>query len=452
MALDAAPRIYPDQDSKSAALFERAQAFLPGGNSRHSVAGRPYPIYAASGEGCWLTDVDGQRYLDCVNNMSANIHGHRHPAIQGAVFQQLRNLVSVGFPTEQEIEFAELMCARAPSVERIRFMNSGTEALMFAVRAARAFTGRSLVARVEGAYHGAHETLDVSNHPGPEDWGEADAPATVRDNDGFTEGAVADTLVLPVNRTEAARRLIETHGRELAAIVIDPLISRMGFLAVAPDYLSMLRTETAGRGIVLIFDEVFSFRLGFAGAQGAVGVTPDLTTFGKIIGGGFPVGALGGRADIMDVFSAARGRPLVEHSGTFNANPVTMAAGMAAMRLLDPEAFARLDRLGHRLRDGLDAAITQLGIEAQVQGRGSLWAVLPHRRAITDYRSFHEAMRLSPLAPALAALHRGLVNRGVAPIYPAAFVLSTAMAETEIDRIVGAARGALEDMRTAASG
>jgi glutamate-1-semialdehyde 2,1-aminomutase len=439
--------MFPDAGSRSAALFERAQRSLPGGNSRHSVAGQPYPIYAAFGEGCWLTDADGVRRLDCVNNMSANIHGHRHPVVMDAVTRQAHRLVSAGFPTEIEIEFAELLTGRVPSLERIRFMNSGTEALMFAVRAARAFTGRTRIARVEGGYHGSHESLDVSNRPGPDAWGDPERPATVREGGGFTDGSVADTFVVPANKVEATQALIAAHGDDLAAIVVDPVVSRLGFTTLSGDYLTMLREETRRRGAVLIFDEVFSFRLGFEGAQGLVGVTPDLTTFGKIIGGGFPIGALGGRADIMDVFShLPNGHPRVEHSGTFNANPISMAAGMAAMQLLDRAAFARLDALGQRLKAGVETALGEAGVAAQLQGRGSLWSFLPHQRRITDYRSFYEATRASPLAPSLGAFNQALINAGVLPIFPAAFVLSTAMTEAEIDHIVEAVGGALPEL------
>ncbi|WP_374571306.1 aspartate aminotransferase family protein [Phenylobacterium sp.] len=440
--------MYPDEKSRSAALFARAQAVLPGGNSRHSLAFAPYPIYAAAGEGCMVTDVDGASYIDCINNMSANIHGHRHPAVMEAATRQMEKLVSVGLPTEAEVTLAELMVARVDSVESIRFANSGTEALMFAVRAARAFTGRDLVAKIEGGYHGSYDALDVSNKPPAGAWGELDAPATVRESAGLTAGSVADTLVLPVNRVEATRALIERHGDRLAAIVLDPLVSRMGFLPLTAAYLAMVREETARRGIVLIMDEVFSFRLGPQGAQGAVGVRPDLSTFGKIIGGGFPIGAVGGRADIMDVFNhLPKGKPRVEHSGTFNANPVSMAAGAAALKLLDEAAFARLERLGDQLRDGLRGILKELSMPGQAPGQGSLLALLLHDRPVSDYRSFVETMTTTGAAREMAAFHRAMVNRGVLPVFPAAFILSTAMSEAVVDRILTAARESLRDVR-----
>lgn len=439
---------FPNPKSRSATLFARAQAVMPGGNSRHSLAFAPYPLYAASGEGCTVIDADRKSYIDCINNMSATIHGHRHPAIAAAVDRQLGRLVSAGLPTEVEIELAELMVDRVSSVETIRFANSGTEALMFAARAARAFTGRRLIAKIEGGYHGSYDALDVSNRPSPDAWGDAAAPATVRESAGFTDNSVADTLILPVNDVDATRALIRAHGDDLAAIVTDPLVSRMGFLPLTAAYLNMLRDETAKRGIVLIFDEVFSFRLGVEGAQGRVGICPDLSTFGKIIGGGFPIGAIGGRRDIMDVFNhLPGGKARVEHSGTFNANPVSMAAGIAALKLLDEAMFAHLEALGQKLRNGIDSILAELGVAGRMQGDGSLAALILHDRPVSDYRSFYRGMVDSGAMPKLAAFHRAMLNRGVLHVFPAGFILSTPMTSATIDSILEAARDALREVR-----
>lgn len=440
--------MFPDTQSRSAQMFERAKASLPGGNSRHSLAVSPYPIYAASGSGCRVRDIDGSEYVDCINNMSANIHGHRHPAILAAVDRQLDKLISVGLPTEAEVELAEALCRRIDSVDLVRFANTGTEALMFAARAARAFTGRNKVAKIEGGYHGSYDALDVSNRPSPDAWGDSDAPNVVRESGGFTDGSVADTIILPVNNLQASRRLIERHSDDLAAIVVDPLVSRMGFLRVDQSYLDMLREETQRRGIVLIFDEVFSFRIGLQGAQGEVGICPDLSTFGKVIGGGFPIGAVGGKAEIMQMFShLPKGRPTVEHSGTFNANPVSMAAGKVALDLFDSEAVSRLAALGDRLREGLTRALTDLGFPWRVQGYGSLASILPFQEPAKDYRAFHGAMASANAGAIMAAFHRGMINRGVLPTFPAAFILSTAMDEAVIDSVVEAARESLRDIR-----
>lgn len=430
--------MYPDQSSQSAALFERAQAVLPGGNSRHSIAFPPYPVYAVEGEGCHLKDADGNRYIDCINNMSANIHGHRHLAVMEAALRQQEKLVSVGLPTETEITLAELLTQRVPSVDTVRFCNSGTEALMFAARAARAYTGREMIAKIEGGYHGSYDSLDLSNKPTPDVWGDGDRPATVIEDKGITQAIADKTLVLPVNRVEATRALIREHAGSLAAIFVDPLVSRMGFLPLTADYLAMITEEARNHGILIVMDEVFSFRLGPAGAQGRFGVTPDLSTFGKIIGGGYPIGALGGRRDVMDVFNhLPEGKPRVSHSGTFFANPVSMAAGTAALELLDEKMFRHLERIGDLLRDGLKALSEKLNVQGQVMGMGSLVAFMPHAEPYSDYRGFAEG---AASAGGAAVMHfQGLLNRGVLPVFPRGFILSTPMSEDTIGQILDAA-------------
>lgn len=429
--------MFPDPSSKSASLFARAQASLPGGNSRHSIAFAPYPIYAASGLGCEIRDADGTTYIDCINNMSANIHGHRHPAIMEAALKQQELLTSVGLPTETEIILAELLTARVPSVETVRFCNSGTEALMFAARVARAFTGRDMIAKIEGGYHGSYDSLDLSNRPSPDVWGDDDAPATVLEGSGITRAIADQTVILPVNRIEATRAIIKAKADRLAAVFIDPLVSRMGFLPLTDPYLKMLQEETARHGILLVFDEVFSFRLGRSGAQGRFGVSPDLTTFGKIIGGGYPIGALGGRREVMEVFNhLPSGKPKVPHSGTFFANPVSMAAGTAALNLLDESMFSHLDRLGDLLRTGLKDLSSRLGVAGQVMGLGSLVAFMPNSEPYSDYRGF---ARSAANAGGDAFKHfAGLINRGVLPVSPRGFILSTPMTEDTIGRILEA--------------
>lgn len=440
--------VFPDKQSRSASLFARAQAVLPGGNSRHSIAFPPYPIYAASGEGCHVHDADGRTYIDCINNMSANIHGHRHPHIMDAVRRQQDKLVSVGLPTETEIVLAEMLTQRVPSLDTVRFCNSGTEALMFAARAARAFTGRDKIAKIEGGYHGSYDSLDLSNKPSPDVWGNDDRPNTVIEGKGISRQVADQTIVLPVNRVEATRQIIVDNAGELAAIFVDPLVSRMGFLPLSDEYLQMLREETKKHGIVLIFDEVFSFRLGRQGAQGRFGITPDLSTFGKIIGGGFPIGALGGRRDIMDVFNhLPSGKAKVEHSGTFFANPVSMAAGAAALELLDDSMFAHLEELGNALRAGLGGLAKQYSLEGQVMGHGSLVAFMPHSHPYSDYRSF--VRNLGSAASNLPQQFASMINHGVLPVFPRGFILSTPMTSGTIGSILDAAEATFKSAREA---
>src|SRR3989475_2075970 len=320
-------------DSRSAALFARAQGVLPGGNSRTTVYMAPYPRYAASGEGCWVTDVEGDRRLDCLNNYTALIHGHAHPTIVEAASRRLARGASFPMPTPEEIDLAAVLCGRLPSAEGVRSTSSGSEAGMIAVKGARAFTGRPKIAKFEGAYHGSYDYAEFSLASTPETWGSLAAPASTAYSRGTPPAVLEDVVVLPFNHTEHAVARIEREAGQLAAVLVDPVPNRVGLVPARTEFLQALRDVTRAHGIVLIFDEVISFRVSYHGAQGALGVTPDMTTLGKIIGGGFPVGAVAGSADVMAVFDPTKGYPAAPHGGTFNANPVTMAAGLAAMQI-----------------------------------------------------------------------------------------------------------------------
>ncbi|MEZ5274661.1 MAG: aspartate aminotransferase family protein [Ilumatobacteraceae bacterium] len=432
---------YPDSSSTTAALFERGRRVMPGGNSRVGVMFEPYPIYAAHGQGCRVTDVDGVERIDFVNNWSSLIHGHGNPAVLAALAAQAQRLLAVGMPTEVEIELAELLTARVPGVEQIRFSNSGSEGVLMALRAAKAFTGRPKIAKAEGAYHGNADAIEVSVAPSPKQWGAADQPSTVAATEGITAGVLQDSIVLPFNDVASTRQIIEAHAHELAAVVLDPVVSRMGFVQATPEYLRMVRDVTAQHGILLIFDEVFSFRMGYHGAQGEVGVTPDLTALGKIIGGGLPVGATGGRADVMAVFDQTKKPLRVEHGGTYNANPMTMAAGLACMRQMTPEAYAHLDALGERTREGLRAALRDTGLTGAVHGCASMVALIFND---TPFASYRELPLRRQEAEMIYALHRYLLNHGVTIIPHGMMLLSTAMTEDDIDEMLAAVRGGME--------
>lgn len=431
---------YPDPTSRSAKLFERARLALPGGNSRHGVFLSPYPLYAAQGRGCRLVDVDGIERIDCVNNWSSLIHGHCNPDIVAAVQAQASRLMAAGMPTEAEIELAELLVERLPGVDRVRFSNSGSEGVLFAVRAARAFTGRVRIAKVEGAYHGNIDAVEVSVAPSSASWGAPHAPAPVPATEGLPPSVLEETVVLPFNDVQSTEALLREHGESLAAVVLDPVVSRMGLVAATPEYLSMIRAVTRELGILLVFDEVFSFRLGYHGIQGEVGVTPDLTALGKIIGGGLPVGATGGREDVMAVFDQTRPPLRVEHGGTYNANPMTMAAGLACMRQLTPAAFVHLNALGDRLRTGLRDALDRVGIPGQVRGQGSLVAIGFNAEPTRSYRD----LRFGDVERRMVTrLHRHLLNNGVQIVPYGMFILSTPMTFDDIDFILEQTRAGL---------
>jgi glutamate-1-semialdehyde 2,1-aminomutase len=444
--------MYPDNDSASARLYDRALEVLPGGNSRHTVYFAPYPLYAVRAEGARVWDADGVARLDLINNYSALIHGHNHPQIVEAVTDQAQRLLSIAMPTEREVELAEIVCDRLPGVEQVRFGNSGTEGVMFAIKAARAFTGRSKIAKIEGAYHGSDDAVTVSVNPDPALWGDADAPASVAPA-GTSPGAAGDVIVLPMNQVEAGRAILRRHADALAGVILDPLVKNLGYEPATDAFVAMLREETTRAGALLIFDEVYSFRLGYHGAQGALGVTPDLTALGKVIGGGLPIGAVGGRADIMTpLFDPRAGRPKLSHGGTFNANPLTMAAGTAAMRLFDQAAFDRLSALGERLRAGLREAIRLSGVPATVKGAASMTSLFHVEAETHTYRDVAAAMRAHPEARARGErFFHWLLEHGVMIGASGFFVLSTALTEADIDQVCDVALQGLRALDRAAA-
>jgi glutamate-1-semialdehyde 2,1-aminomutase len=346
---------YLARTPRSRELFERATASMPGGSTRTTVYTAPYPPYVAAGEGLVVRDVDGNTYRDFLGNYTSLILGHAHPAVVAAVEAQVRRGSAFAAPTETEIELAEELRRRLPSVERVRFTSSGTEATMFAIRAARAFTGRSLVAKFEHSYHGTHD-------------------AVMAGTPGVPEAMSGLIVELPWGDGEAVAAALRGRERDLAAIIIEPVQGAGGVRAASPEFLGSLRSFADRHGALLIFDEIISFRVGPGGAQGLAGVRPDLTTLGKIIGGGYPLAAFGGRADVMAVYDARRPGS-ISHGGTFNGNPVAAAAGLATLRELTQATFERLDALGDRLRSGIVAEIAADGSDARVEVVGSLFQV-----------------------------------------------------------------------------
>ena len=432
---------YPENATASQALFERARKVMPGGNTRTTVYIDPFPIYAERGDGCRMWDVDGNVYYDCINNFTAMVHGYGHPAVTASVIDQMPRGTAFGAPTVTELELAELLVDRLPSVEQIRFANSGTEAVMMAIKAARAFTGRPRIVKIEGAYHGSYDFAEVSLDSAPTNWG--DSPASTPYAAGTPQGVLDDVIVVPFNDVETLQAVFRDHGPSIAGVLIDPMPNRAGLIPARRDYLEALTAISRKAGSLVIFDEVISFRLGFSGAQGLWGVSPDLTALGKIIGGGFPVGAIGGRADVMAVFDPTHGKPALPHGGTFTANPVTMRAGLAAMQALTPDAFAHLDQIGQFMRDGINASLRTLGLSGQCVGLGSLFKVHFTSHPVTDYRSVYPG---ASERRKLDLLHKGLLNRGVLSASYGLFALSTPMQTEDVAAILGAVNATLEDI------
>jgi glutamate-1-semialdehyde 2,1-aminomutase len=391
---------YLEPGSRSAQLYERARRVMPGGNTRRTVFTAPYPDYAASAQGVYVVDVEGQRRVDFVNNYTALIHGHANPRILEAVSRQLSLGTAVSFPTESEIRLAELLVERVDSIEHLRFTNSGTEALMMAIQAAKVFTGRNKIAKFDGCYHGSAESADV---------------------------------LLPFNYPDAMEDLLRQHGSELAAVLVDPLPHRPGFLDPVPDLLPRLRQVTRELGVLLISDEIISFRLDYHGPQHRYAYSADMTTLGKIMGGGFPVGAFGGRADIMAAFDPSLPGPRISHGGTYNGNPVTMIAGYEAMAMLTPEAFERLGALGQRLRVGMADVFETLVVNWQVTGQGSLFKLHPHPRQLVDYQS---SLPTPAERAAAEQFYLAMLGNGIILTPDLAGALSTPMTEEHVDAFV----------------
>jgi len=393
----------------SRALYERACRVIPSGSTRLSTFYRPYPAYIARGEGSHVWDVDGNERVDNFFNAAVLICGHNHPRIMKAVEAQLACGTVLGGPTEGEVEMAEVLVERWPSAEMVRFTSTGSEAILQACRVARSYTGKEKIGKFEGSYHGCWDAVDISVAPPLEKAGPPVNPNSVRQHEGIPEGVLRNTITMPYNDAEAAAEAIRRHADELAAVVVEPAAS---FCSVLPreGFLEAVREVTERYGIVLVFDEIVSQGVSPGGAQKLFGVTPDITTLGKLIGGGFPIGALVGREEIMEpvLRLPESGSPRLSFSGTYNAFPVTMAAGIATHELLTPDTYERMDKLSKEVQAGLRRTLGGLGIETHVGGLGRHYNISWTKEAHVDYRSRAAA------APRIAShLQLAMLNRGV---------------------------------------
>jgi len=432
--------------SKSAKLYRRALESLPGGVSRNAVLRKPHPLYVERGFGSRVVDVDGVEIVDFANNMASMIHGHAHPAIVDAVSAQLSRGTSFNLATEVEIRFAEHMRSRNESFERIRFVNSGTEAVMVALKVARAHTGRPMVAKVEGAYHGIYDYAEVSQTAGPGTWGDLDDPQRVPVVYGTPRGALEDVVVIPFNDFERSLAILDRHRGALAAVLIDPMPHRVGLMPARSDFIDALYSWTRSDGSLLVFDEVVTFRSSYGGAQEWYPVSPDLTAMGKMIGGGFPVGAVAGRSDVLEVMNPLAEKVLFPHSGTFSANPVTMTAGLTAMEMFDREAVDRLNRMAKKTRARIEDVIASKDLPMSVTGGGSMLRIHPKPTAPSTYR---EAYPEPAETAAIAQLLDLLLSKRVMLINSCSAALSTPMGEEDIQVLVDAFEWAAGEIKPA---
>ncbi|QSO49900.1 glutamate-1-semialdehyde 2,1-aminomutase [Alicyclobacillus mengziensis] len=408
--------------------FQAAQQVMPGGvnspvRAFRAVGGTPF--FADKGEGPFLYDIDGNRYIDYLLSWGPLIWGHAHPEIVRAVQEAAAKGTSFGVPTTLETEMAEAVIALVPSVEMVRMVNSGTEATMSALRLARAYTGRRYIVKFEGCYHGHADSLLVKAGSGVATLGLPDSP-------GVPSATAESTLTIPYNDVDAAKALFAEKGDEIAAVIVEPVAGNMGCVLPVPGFLQALREVTAEHQALLICDEVMTgFRVGLSGAQGRFGITPDITTFGKVIGGGLPVGAYGGRRDIMALV-APQG-PMYQ-AGTLSGNPLAMAAGLTALRMLKEAAkeglYERLEAHGQAIVDAFVRAGTSRGIAVSGHAIGGMFGLFFHGGKVTNYRESSESDKAR-----YAAFFHGMLDSGVslAPSQQEAGFLSAVHSEAEIE-------------------
>jgi glutamate-1-semialdehyde 2,1-aminomutase len=423
---------------RSLAAFERSKRVIPGGvnspvRAFRSVGGSP--VFVRAGTGATFTDVDGNTYIDYVMSWGPLILGHAHPAVVEAVQTSASYGTSYGAPTEAESELAELVIEMVPSVQKVRFCSSGTEATMSALRLARGFTGRDRVIKFAGCYHGHSDAFLISAGSGALTNGVPDSP-------GITAGVAQDTLVVEYNDLDAVAAAFAAYPGQIAAVIIEPIVGNMGLVLPQPGFLAGLREITAAHGGLLIFDEVMTgFRVGRGGVQGRDGIVPDLTTLGKVIGGGLPVGAFGGRADIMALLSP---QGPVYQAGTLSGNPLAMAAGIATLRVLrDDSIYARFERIGTRLMDGLEKVFSSHGVPHTMARAGSMFGFFFAPGPVTNLTSAKTAD-----VAFFGKFFHGMLDRGVylAPSQFEAGFLSTAHSEAHIDRTLEAADTTLAEL------
>lgn len=427
------------QKDKSTALFKKAKGLIPGGvnspvRAFKAVGGNP--VFIKSAKGAYMTDVDGNQYVELINSWGPMILGHANVMIENAVAGAIKDSLSFGAPTEKEVLMAELIISMVPSIEKVRMVNSGTEATMSAIRAARGFTKREKIIKFEGCYHGHGDSFLIAAGSGAITMGNPDSL-------GVTQGVANDTLTALYNNLESVQTLVNANKGNIAAIIIEPVAGNMGLVTPQKGFLEGLRTICDQEGIVLIFDEVMTgFRLSMGGAQQLLGVKPDMTTLGKIIGGGMPVGAYGGKKEIMDCIAPVGG---VYQAGTLSGNPVAMSAGLAMLTFLknNPSVYERLEAKTSAIVKGLRQGLDKAGLKFTINQIGSMFTLFFTESQVVDF----ESAKTSDTAK-FGKYFQSMLSQGIymAPSQFESLFISDAITEQEILKIIEAHNNALKSL------
>ncbi|QHI73750.1 aspartate aminotransferase family protein [Aminipila terrae] len=431
---------YRESRKISLKLHKEACKYMPGGDTRTATYFEPYPHYIVKGDGAYIYDADGNKLVDFQNNYTSLIHGHNHKPTVEALQEQAALGTAYTAPFEKQTRLAEILINRVPSIDLIRFTNSGTEANMHVLRIARAYTQKSKIIKTEGGYHGTTDVFEASVDPNIKKAGTLDNIKVIPESRGVSRNALKDVLVVPFNDIENTKKVIENNFNDVACLIIEPVMGSAGQIVPTREYLEFLREITKHYGILLIFDEVVTFRLSMGGAQEKYGITPDLTSLGKIIGGGTPIGAFGGKEEIMKMYDPREKK--MYHSGTFNGNALGMAGGIATLTAYNQDMVNKVNDLGTKFKTELENVFVELGLDLQVSGTGSLYNIIFSNKSIRNYRDVAGSYEKLNSLLFMSLLLKGVFNapRGM-------FCMSTAMSQKDIDFAIEKLRESLLELK-----
>lgn len=414
-------------------IYQRAVKVIPGGVSRNTIFRYPHPFYVDKAKGSFITDIEGVKRIDFANNMASLIHGHANDKINNAVNEQLKKGTAYTMGSEIEVKYAELLNSRNPSFEKIRFVNSGTEAVMTMIKASRAYNGKFKIAKAEGTYHGTYDYAEISQTSNPTNWGNLDNPKSVPVVEGTPESVLNDVVIFPFNDLSRTIKILDQNADDISCVLIDLVPHRAGLFPAYDKYISGIYKWTRKNNALLLFDEVVTFRAYFSGAQEKYSVSPDLTALGKIIGGGFPIGAIAGKSEIMDVLNPRNKVLKHPHSGTFSANPISTIAGYTAMSMFDQSSVKKINSLADIAKKQINEAINIVDIPACITGLGSMFRIHLQNSPPTNARETYQDNNTKEIINDL--LDYLFLNENIIMINTCTCMLSTSLTQKEIDRL-----------------